>query len=136
LRKAPDERRLLKLQAQFAAVKLLIINELGYVPLSQTGAELLFEIFSHRYERGSTIVTSNLPFEEWTSVFGNQRLTGALLDCLTHYVHILELNGESYRLKQSMVKRRRAGQTAGEDTAAADPESGKITAASWKPRPV
>jgi DNA replication protein DnaC len=74
LRKAPDERRLLKLQAQFAAVKLLIINELGYVPLSQTGAELLFEIFSHRYERGSTIVTSNLPFEEWTSVFGNQRL--------------------------------------------------------------
>ena len=99
-------------------------------------AESLFEIFGQRHERGSTIVTSNLPFEVCTSVFGNRRLTGALLDCVTHHVHILELNGESYRLKQSMVKRRRAGQTAGEDTAAADPESGKITAASWKPRPV
>ena len=74
---ARDEKRLLKLQAQLAAVKLLIIDELGYVPLSQTGAELLFEIFSQRHERGSTIVTSNLPFEEWTSVFQSQRLTGA-----------------------------------------------------------
>ena len=77
--------RLLKLQAQLAAVKLLIVDELGYVPLSQTGAELLFEIFSQRHERGSTIVTSNLPFEEWTTVFGSQRLTGALLDRLTHH---------------------------------------------------
>ena len=85
---ARDERRLLKLQAQLAAVKLLIVDELGYVPLSQTGAELLFEIFSQRHERGSTIVTSNLPFEEWTSVFQSQRLTGALLDRLTHHVHI------------------------------------------------
>src|SRR6185295_11020792 len=84
----------------------LIIDELGYVPLSQTSAELLFEIFSQRHERGSTIVTSNLPFEEWTTVFGSQRLTGALLDRLTHHVHILELNGESYRLKQSKAKRR------------------------------
>ena len=64
---ARDERHLLKLQAQLAAVKLLIVDELGYVPLSQTGAELLFEIFSQRHERGSTIVTSNLPFEEWTT---------------------------------------------------------------------
>jgi IstB-like ATP binding protein len=82
------------------------------VPLSQTGAELLFEIFSQRHERGSTIVTSNLPFDEWTSVFGNQRLTGALLDHLTHHVHILELNGESYRLKQSKARRRREAQPA------------------------
>src|SRR3979411_3425913 len=104
---ARDERRLLNLQAQLAAVKLLIVDELGYVPLSQTGAELLFEIFSQRHERASTIVTSNLPFKEWTSVFGNQRLTGALLDRLTHHVHILELNGESYRLKQSKTRRRR-----------------------------
>jgi DNA replication protein DnaC len=103
---AKDERRLLKLQAQIQALKLLIIDELGYVPLSPTGAELLFDVFSQRYERGSIIVTSNLPFDEWTSVFGSERLTGALLDRLTHHVHILEFNGESYRLKQSKGRRR------------------------------
>ena len=65
---ARDERRLLKLQRDLQAVKLLIVDELGYVPPSPTGAELLFEVFSQRYERGSTIVTSNLPFEDWTSV--------------------------------------------------------------------
>ena len=129
---ARDERRLLKLQAQLAAVKLLIVDELGYVPLSQTGAELLFEIFSQRHEHGSTIVTSNLPFEEWTSVFGNQRLTGALLDRLTHHVHILELNGESYRLKQSKARRRRDPRPPDEVAAAADPETGEIIRASLK----
>ena len=77
---ARDDKRLLRLQRQLAAYKLLIIDELGYVPLSMTGAELLFEVFSQRYERGSTIVTSNLPFDEWTGVFASERLTGALLD--------------------------------------------------------
>ncbi len=105
---ARDEKRLLRLQRQLASHKLLIIDELGYVPLSQTGAELLFEVFSQRYERGSTIVTSNLPFDEWTSVFGSERLTGALLDRLTHHVHILEMNGESYRLNHSKRRARRA----------------------------
>jgi DNA replication protein DnaC len=105
LLEARDEKRLLRLQRQLAGNKLLIIDELGYVPLSPSGAELLFEVFSQRYERGSTIVTSNLPFDEWTSVFASERLTGALLDRLTHHVHILEMNGDSYRLKQS--KRRR-----------------------------
>ena len=75
LLEARDEKRLLRLQRQLAGYKLLIIDELGYVPLSQTGAELLFEVFSQRYERGSTLVTSNLPFDEWTSVFGSERLT-------------------------------------------------------------
>jgi DNA replication protein DnaC len=103
---ARDEKRLLRLQRQLAACKLLIIDELGYVPLSTTGAELLFEVFSQRYERGSVIVTSNLPFDEWTSVFGSERLTGALLDRLTHHVHILEMNGDSYRLRQSKHRRR------------------------------
>ncbi|MCZ8322117.1 MAG: IS21-like element helper ATPase IstB [Betaproteobacteria bacterium] len=105
---ARDEKRLLRIQRQLAAYKLLIIDELGYVPLSQTGAELLFEVFSQRYERASTIVTSNLPFEEWTSVFGSERLTGALLDRLTHHVHILEMNGDSYRLAHSKRRRSKA----------------------------
>ena len=83
------------------SLKLLIIDELGFVPLSKTGAELLFEIFSQRYERGSTLVTTNLPFDEWTEVLGSERLTGALLDRLTHHVHILEMNGDSFRLRQS-----------------------------------
>ena len=98
---ARDEKRLLRLQRQLTGYKLLIIDELGYVPLSPTGAELLFEVISQRYERGSIIVTSNLPFDEWTGVFGSERLTGALLDRLTHHVHILEMNADSFRLQQS-----------------------------------
>ena len=101
LMEARDEKRLLRLQKQLAGQHLLIIDELGFVPLSKTGAELMFEIFSQRYERGSIIVTSNLPFDEWTETFGTERLTGALLDRLTHNVHILEMNGDSYRLAQS-----------------------------------
>ncbi len=72
------------------AYELLIVDELGYVPLSKTGVELLFETISQRYERNSTLITSNLPFDEWTEIFGSERLTGALLDRLTHHVHILE----------------------------------------------
>ena len=98
---AADERRLQRLQKQLAGQDLLIIDELGFVPLSKTGAELLFEVISQRYERGSIVITSNLPFDEWTEVFGSERLTGAILDRLTHHVHILEMNGESFRLRQS-----------------------------------
>ena len=104
---ARNEKALLRLQAQLAKVTLLIIDELGYVPFSKTGAELLFEIISQRYERGSVLITSNLPFEEWTSVLGSERLTGALLDRLTHHVHILAIEGDSYRLAQSKRRRRR-----------------------------
>lgn len=131
LMEARDERRLLKLQRDMQSVKLLIIDELGYVPLSPTGAELLFEVFSQRYERGSTIVTSNLPFEEWTSVLGSERLTGALLDRLTHHVHILAMNGESYRLRQSAGRQQSgAAEKAEQNQATAeviDPETGEIT---------
>ena len=101
LMEARDERRLLNLQRQLSRLDLLIIDELGFVPLSRTEAELLFEVFSQRYERGSILVTTNLPFDEWAGVFGPERLTGALLDRLTHHVHILEMNGDSHRLKRS-----------------------------------
>ena len=129
LMEARDERRLLKLQRELQAVKLLIVDELGYVPLSPSGAELLFEVFSQRYERGSTIVTSNLPFEDWTSVLGSERLTGALLDRLTHHVHILTMNADSYRLKQSTGRRQAAARAEqNQATHTLDPETGEITA--------
>jgi len=127
LLEARDERRLLKLQRDLASVKLLIIDELGYVPLSPSGAELLFETFSQRYERGSTIVTSNLPFEDWTSVLGSERLTGALLDRLTHHVSILTMNGDSYRLKQSVGRRRAAARAEQNQAHATAPETDEIT---------
>ena len=73
--------------------------------MSPTGADLLFEVFSQRYERCSILVTTNPPFDEWTAVFGSKRLTGALLDRLTHHVHILEMNGDSYRLKAGAAGR-------------------------------
>jgi DNA replication protein DnaC len=102
LLEASDERRLLRLQRRLASYKLLIIDELAYAPLSTVGADLLFDIVSQRYERGSTIITSSLPFEEWINVFGTAQLTGAVLDRLIHYAHVLRMQGESYRLKQSM----------------------------------
>jgi DNA replication protein DnaC len=110
LMEARDEKRLLRFQKNLLRQELLIVDELGFVPLSKTGAEMLFEIFSQRYERCSTLVTSNLPFAEWTEVLGSERLTGALLDRLTHHVHILEMNGDSYRLKTS--KQRHAAERA------------------------
>ena len=129
---ARDERRRLKLQRDLASVKLLISDELGYVPLSPTGAELMFETFSQRYERGSTIVTSNLPFEDWTSVLGSERLTGALLDRLTHHVSILTMKGDSYRLKESAGRRRAAATQDGavqNQATVVDPETGQVTQA-------
>ena len=119
---ARDEKRLLQLQRKLAKVKLLIIDELGFVPLSKTGAELLFELISQRYERGSTLITSNLPFEEWTETFGTERLTGALLDRLTHHVNILEMNGDSYR------RRAAAGRQSAKPDAGATTSSDNIAA--------
>ncbi len=110
LMEARDERRLLRLQRQLVRHKLLIIDELGFVPLSKTGAELLFETISQRYEQGAILITSNLPFDEWTEIFGSERLTGAPLDRLTHHVNILEMNGESYRLSQSRSRKKNAAE--------------------------
>ena len=101
LLEARDNRQLERLFKRLARYHLLILEEFGYVPFSKTGAELLFEVLSRAYERQCVIITTNLPFENWTEVLGNERLTGALLDRLTHRVHIIETNGESYRLKNA-----------------------------------
>ena len=93
---ARDEKKLLRFQKQIAGYELLIVDELSFVPLSKTGAELLFEMLSQRHERGSTMLTSNLPFAEWTEILGSERLT--------HHVPILERNGDSFRLKQNRRK--------------------------------
>ena len=105
-----EERQLERFQKQLERLHLIVLDELGYVPFSKTGAELLFEVVSRAYERTSLIVTTNLPFEAWTEVMGTERLTGALLDRLTHRIHILEANGESYRLRESKgrLKRRQS----------------------------
>lgn len=103
-----EERGLERFHKQLERHDLLVLDELGYVPFTKTGAELLFDVVSRAYERTSLIVTTNLPFENWTEVMGNERLTGALLDRLTHRVHILEANGESYRLRDSRRRLKRS----------------------------
>jgi DNA replication protein DnaC len=102
---ARDERQVTRLENHVRNRHLIVIDELGYVPLGQNAAEHLFHFFSLCYERTSVIVTTNLPFSEWPQVFGDERLTGALLDRLTHRVHILEMQGDSYRLKASMKEK-------------------------------
>ena len=102
-----EERTLQRLHRQLQRQHVLILDELGYVPFSKSGAELLFDVISRAYERTSLIVTTNLPFEQWTEVMGSERLTGALLDRLTHRVHILEANGQSYRLESSKRRKKR-----------------------------
>ena len=102
-----EERRLQRLHRQLQRLHLLLLDELGYVPFSKAGAELLFEVISRAYEQQSLMLTSNLAFEEWTEVFGSERLTGALLDRLTHRCHTLEANGESYRLRQARKRPKR-----------------------------
>jgi DNA replication protein DnaC len=102
-----EQRELKRFLTHIGKHDLLVLDELGYVPFSKAGAELLFEIVSRAYERLSLIVTTNLPFEQWTEVMGSERLTGALLDRLTHRVHIIEANGESYRLKDARKRRKK-----------------------------
>lgn len=108
LLEAREERAVQRLQKQLDRQDLILLDELGYVPFSKAGAELLFDVVSRAYERTSLIVTTNLPFEQWTEVLGSERLTGALLDRLTHRVHILEANGTSYRLQDAKRRLKRA----------------------------
>jgi len=107
LLEAREERQLSRLRSQLRKLDLLVLDELGYVPASQVGAELLFDVISTAYERSSVIVTTNLPFEEWTEVLGSERLTGATLDRLTHRCTIIETGQESYRLREARKRRRR-----------------------------
>jgi DNA replication protein DnaC len=107
-----EEHQLMRMKSQLAKLDVLILDELGYVPASKLGSELLFDVISTAYERTSVIVTTNLPFEQWTEVLGSERLTGAVLDRLTHRCHILEASGESYRLKDA--RRRSPGKRAAE----------------------
>ena len=102
-----EQRDLKRFLTQVEKHELLVLDELGYVPFSKDGAELLFEVVSRAYERLSLIVTTNLPFEQWTEVMGSERLTGALLDRVTHRVHIIEANGESYRLKDARKRHKK-----------------------------
>lgn len=85
---------------------MLICDELGYLSFSRTGAELLFQVFAERYERASLLLTSNLPFSEWTQIFQGERMTAALLDRLCHRCHVFEMNGESYRFRESMKNKK------------------------------
>lgn len=101
LLEAQQNRQLERLLKRIEKLHLLVLDEFGYVPFSKSGAELLFEVASRAYERQSLIITTNLPFEAWTEILGNERLTGALLDRVTHRVHIIEANGESFRLKDA-----------------------------------
>lgn len=113
-----DERTLQRLRTALGKLDLLILDELGYVPASKTGAELLFDVIAMAYERTSVIVTSNLPFEQWTEVLGNERLTGAVLDRLTHRCHILEVNGPSYRLQDARKRAQRSSKPTNNDKSA------------------
>jgi DNA replication protein DnaC len=99
--------RLSQVQRQLAKLDLLIIDEIGYVPFSERGAELFFQVVAESYERQSIIMTTNLDFSKWPQVFHSEQLTGALLDRLTHHAHILTMNGESYRFKQSMSRKKK-----------------------------
>ncbi len=106
LLEAKDERQLLRYRQALSKLDLLILDELGYVPASKAGAELRFDVIATAYERNSPVVTTNLPFENWTEVLGSERLTGSALDRLTHRCHILETKGESYRLQDAKHRRK------------------------------
>ena len=101
---AQDEHRLSRFMASALKHQLIVLDELGFIPFSATGAQLIFQFCSTLYERVAMIVTTNLRFADWTQVFGDERLTAALLDRLTHKAHVLEFIGESYRFRQRMQR--------------------------------
>lgn len=104
LMEAQSQKRILQLEKQWLKTDLIILDEVGFVPLSKTGAELLFQFCAARYEKGSMIITSNLEFADWTQIFKDEQMTAALVDRLTHRTHIFAMNGDSYRFKQSIQR--------------------------------
>jgi DNA replication protein DnaC len=104
LTEARDDHTLSRLHRKYQRVPLLIIDELGFVPFKREGGELLFNLLADRYERHSTVVTTNLAFSEWVQVFGDEKLTTALLDRLAHHAHILATKGKSYRVSHRRLK--------------------------------
>ncbi|KJS19566.1 MAG: ATPase AAA [Clostridiaceae bacterium BRH_c20a] len=104
LLQAQSEHQLIRFEKQWLKFDLVVLDELGYIPFNTKGSQLLFQFCSSRYERGSMIITTNLEFADWTQVFGEEKLTAALLDRLTHRCHILQMNGDSYRFKQSLQR--------------------------------
>lgn len=99
---AREERILQRIIQRYRRYDLLILDELGYIPFSREGAELLFQVLAERHEKGSVMITTNLGFADWTQVFGDPRMTAALLDRLTHKAQIVDCNWQSYRLRQSL----------------------------------
>jgi len=102
LLQAQDEHRLHRFIAAALKMDLILLDELGFIPFSPSGAQVLFTFCSELYERLALILTTNLKFADWIQVFGDERLTAALLDRLTHHAHIIELVGESFRFRQRM----------------------------------
>lgn len=102
---ARSERSINRIMQRYSHFGLLILDELGYVPFSREGSQLLFQVLADRYERGSVMITSNLGFADWTQLFGDPTLTAALLDRLTHKAHIVLCNWDSYRLKESLKRK-------------------------------
>lgn len=102
---ARQERDLQRLIQRHSRYDLLILDELGYIPFSREGSELLFQVLAERQEKGSVIITTNLGFADWTQVFGDPVMTAALLDRLTHKAHIVNCQWDSYRLKQSLKEK-------------------------------
>lgn len=106
LSEAQEFHRLSRLEHTLDRVDLLIVDELSYLTFSRPHAELLFHVLSNRNERGSVIITTNLEFSHWGELFPNDMLTAALIDRLTHNAHILNMNAESYRLKERLKQGR------------------------------
>ncbi|MCK9276248.1 MAG: ATP-binding protein, partial [Syntrophales bacterium] len=102
---ARSERAVSRITQKLSRFGLLILDELGYVPFSKEGSQLLFQVLADRHERASVIITTNLGFADWTQLFGDPTLTAALLDRLTHKAHIILCNWDSYRLKESLKKK-------------------------------